>query len=244
MSWCVQHGGVWGVVLSPGCDGQRSSPMSRQCSTSQEPIRRRLHHDRAHARWRHRTRRRRHQTVHNATSAQRKTQGWWIFITHADLVARAIIRSVRVCVCVSAVLNENHWTYHHQTWQVDSTWQVLFTHFIWGQKIKCQDRRESALFWVPVQNVLEVTRISAVWLCTAFVASDSDNAVNVSLPNHRCLCSHVVPVYPIPALKHGNLTQQSSTSIVRIWWPNPITLAQGLSYGDLSLTSAHSGVQT
>ena len=52
---------------------------------------------------------------------------------------------------MSALKYKNHWTYHHQTWQVDSTWQVLVTHFIiWGQKVKCQGRREFALFWVSI----------------------------------------------------------------------------------------------
>jgi len=32
---------------------------------------------------------------------------------------------MRVCVYV-----KNHWTHHHRTWLVDSTWQVLITHFI------------------------------------------------------------------------------------------------------------------
>jgi len=39
--------------------------------------------------------------------------------------SRVFIRSLHVCVCVCVCMhvstqNKNHWTYHHQTWQVDS----------------------------------------------------------------------------------------------------------------------------
>jgi len=43
-------------------------------------------------------------------------------------------------VCMSALWNKNHWTCHHQTWQMNST-QVLVNYFIWGQKVKSQGHR-------------------------------------------------------------------------------------------------------
>jgi len=54
------------------------------------------------------------------------TKRTWVVVAG---VSRAFSGSVRVwvCACVSAcaLWHKNHWTYHHQTWQVDSTWQVL-----------------------------------------------------------------------------------------------------------------------
>jgi len=56
--------------------------------------------------------------------------------------------SVGVYVCT--LKQKKHWTYHHQTWQMDNTWHVLVTHFIWGQKVEYQGHREFALVWVSV----------------------------------------------------------------------------------------------
>jgi len=70
-----QHGGVWGALLTAGCDGERSTQMSRKYTASQEQVRRRLHHDSAHAQWRHQPWRHDHQTVHNTTTRERKIQG-------------------------------------------------------------------------------------------------------------------------------------------------------------------------
>jgi len=50
----------------------------------------------------------------------------------------ALYVPVCVYVCMSALLNKNLWRYHQQTWQVDSTSQILVTQFIWGQKVKWQ----------------------------------------------------------------------------------------------------------
>jgi len=60
-----------------------------------------------------------------------------------------------MCVYIRAyvnILKQNHWTYRHQTWQVDMymTTPAMVTYFVWGQKVKCQGRCEFAVFWVPV----------------------------------------------------------------------------------------------
>jgi len=49
--------------------------------------------------------------------------------------SRAFIGSVRMCVCMSALWNKNHWTYHQTScrWIVhDKSWSPIMGHFIWG----------------------------------------------------------------------------------------------------------------
>jgi len=46
------------------------------------------------------------------------------------------LSTVYICVCVC--VNNNHWIYHHQTWEMDDTWHVLVIRFICSQKVKCQ----------------------------------------------------------------------------------------------------------
>jgi len=51
-----------------------------------------------------------------------------------------------VYMCGNICVHSNTETTGHQTWQMDSAWQVLVTYFIWGHKVKCQGRQEFALF--------------------------------------------------------------------------------------------------
>ena len=39
-------------------------------------------------------------------------------------------------------------------WQVDNTQQVLVTHFVWGQKVKCHGRRDFPLFRVAASRLV------------------------------------------------------------------------------------------
>jgi len=52
------------------------------------------------------------------------------------------------------------WTYGHQTWQLDSTWQVLVTHFIWGQKVVSRST------WVC--TLLSASTLLTSYLCTIY----------------------------------------------------------------------------
>ena len=83
-------------------------------------------------------------------------------------VSRVINGSVRVCVrvwgcvCVSSI-TQSHWAYHHQTWQMDSTWQVLVIHCFWwrsgffrGSRIIFQDS-------LPLENWHFSAYISKLW---------------------------------------------------------------------------------
>ena len=85
-----------------------------------------------------------------------------------SLGCRAFIRSYVVCMCVIWYqvyeCQHSETKTYHQAWQMDSKWQVLVVNFIWGQKVKCQGRREFALFWVPISSSLIYYRRPALWI--------------------------------------------------------------------------------
>ena len=75
-------------------------------------------------------------------------------VTHADIVD-GVSRAISGCICVCmymyvGTVNKKNIEISSPTWQVDSTWQVLIAHFIWGQKVKCLGRLECQSSWLCI----------------------------------------------------------------------------------------------
>ena len=73
-----------------------------------------------------------------------------VIITHTNVVTGVGRLSALHNIVNVGTLKQKPPDMSSRAWQADSTWKVLVTHFIWGQKVKYQGWHKFALFWVLV----------------------------------------------------------------------------------------------